>query len=213
MQLLKGALAIDGRPRGFGGLAVMEPLPTLGLEVGDRVMEEGPVVDIHKFDDVRPPADLTFFRTHGSDGHFNFLSQLFSVIGFSVSTLRLDVTHVLDLGILQWLIGSVFLALLVNNFLDSNMEHADARILVNLIGLRKRMKAYYKQKRRQGVVLSEILKLTLPMLATRDKPRLKAKAAETRHLLPLARQLCVEYPAKLGLRGACLRGACERMCD
>ncbi len=48
--------------------------------------------------------------------------------------------------------------------------------------------------------LSRIGKLTLAMLGTRKSPRLKAKAAETRHLMPLLPQLLRQFGPVFGPR-------------
>ena len=33
----------------YGGLASVEDYPALGLQAGDRLLEEGPITDIHRF--------------------------------------------------------------------------------------------------------------------------------------------------------------------
>eukprot|EP00969_Alexandrium_andersonii_P155462 6873875-Alexandrium_andersonii.AAC.1 len=49
------------------------------------------------------------------------------------------------------------------------------------------------------------------MLGKPSDPRLKAKAAETRHLLGLCPQLCAEHKACLGPTGPLLQAACVEL--
>eukprot|EP00969_Alexandrium_andersonii_P188025 8308540-Alexandrium_andersonii.AAC.1 len=56
--------------------------------------------------------------------------------------------------------------------------------------LRRRMRKYYKDSVKKGTKLTEIGKLSLKMLGPMSSPRLKAKAAETRHLVDLCPALC-----------------------
>ena len=119
------------------------------------------------------------------------------MVGFSIETIRLDVIQILDLGILQWLIGSVLWELIQNNFMRVAGDVVFRR-LANLNGIRRRMRAYYRQRTAEGAQLSKIHRITMAMLGTRAKPRLKAKAAETRHLLPLALHMCPQASAEDG---------------
>eukprot|EP00969_Alexandrium_andersonii_P034139 1492994-Alexandrium_andersonii.AAC.1 len=207
LALLRSKLRFDHRRDGFVGLALLEDVPQLGLRRGLRLMEAGPVVDLHRLQDIQAPATLHFFDCQ-AEKMLNFVSPLFNITGFSVACLRLDVMHIIDLGLLQWLIGTVFWRLLLNNsFGDAGAIHAEGRLLHNLFMLRRAMRVYY----RANPQLTRIHRLTLKMLSARGKPRLKAKAAETRHLLPLAQALCAKYPSRLGERGALLRGAVDRV--
>ena len=61
----------------------------------------------------------------------------------------------------------------------------------------RRIKSYYIVSRK---TLSRIGKLTLNMLGSRKHPRLKAKAAETRHLMPFLPQMLRQFGALLGPR-------------
>ena len=61
------------------------------------------------------PVTLTFFNSNGDHG-LNFITPLFCIIGFTIDCLCLDVMHIMDLGITQWIEGAVFMRLLLNNF-------------------------------------------------------------------------------------------------
>ena len=66
-----------------------------------RPVEDGILCDIHEVADVPLPAVLTFFDTQGNHG-LNFVCPMFTVPGFSINALTLDVMHVLDLGVSQY---------------------------------------------------------------------------------------------------------------
>ena len=70
-------------------------------------METGPVFDLHRLEEVPTPCTLTFFDTKGDHG-LNFVCPLFSIEGFNIQSLALDVMHVLDLGVTQHMVGRIF---------------------------------------------------------------------------------------------------------
>eukprot|EP00969_Alexandrium_andersonii_P008896 389276-Alexandrium_andersonii.AAC.1 len=125
--------------------------------------------------------------------------------------LALDVMHILDLGVTQFLVGSVFRRLLDNNFCKSKQAFAKLKFRDNLRHLRRRMRAYYASQSIPRGHMSAIGKLTEKMLSSKDVPRLKAKAAETRNLVPLCVQLVSEHPRKLGQGAALLKAATEQL--
>ena len=59
--------------------------------------------------------------------------------------------------------------------------------------------------------MSAIGNFTYAMLTSLQQPRLKAKAAESRNLVPLLPQLCEEHMACLGDRAANLTFACQAL--
>ena len=208
LDLLRQSLVFDKRKDGFHGLCLLQDVPSLGLRRGLRLLEEGPVDDLHALHLIKAPTHLVFFDA-AAERAMNFVGPLFTIVGFSMASLRLDVMHVFDLGIAQWAIGTVFMNILLNNAFRSTMEHADARLMQNLIRLRKRIRAFYSKECTRET--SRIDRLTMKMLGTRALPRLKAKAAETRHLLPLAVKLVSEYKGQLGEHGFFIKGAVENL--
>ena len=207
---LLDALHFDTRPKGFGGLVIKADFPELALTKGMRLLEEGPVVDLHRVAEIRPPCTLSFFNCCGDHG-LNFLCPLFSIPGFTIEALSLDVMHVLDLGVAQYLIGAVFRELIEHNFCRSDFVYIDMRRHANLKALRLRLRTYYKGVRRERGKMTAIGRLSLPMLSTVEKPRLSAKAAESRNLVPLLQVLCEENPNCLGERGVYLKMACKHL--
>ena len=92
----------------FGGFGLHSDYPPLGLHRGCRLMESGPISDIADLSRLEFPCELTFFDST-VDGGLNFVSPLLvSIPGFGVDSLHLDVMHILDLGVSQYLIGAVF---------------------------------------------------------------------------------------------------------
>ena len=189
---------------------MLEDVAELRLERGFRIVESGRVTDIWALGALELPVELTFFDCKGEHG-LNLLCPLFEVVGFTIEMLALDVMHVVDLGIAQYLVGAVFRQLVENNFIRSAAIHADARRFDNLKHLRRRIWAYYQSIALPRGTRSAIGRLSLAQIGPLAKPRLSAKAAETRNLVPLLVQLCEESFASLGERSLHLRACCVEL--
>lgn len=205
-QRLREALVIDGRKKGHSGRCLVRPFPELALSAGNRLLPEGQVRDVWELEHIDVPVHLTFFNAAGDQG-LNSICPLFGVVGFSIESVQLDVMHILDLGVSQLLAAALFRTLLVENFTGCDFTHVELRNVYGLRQLNKRMWAYYKAHPRPRGEMSAIGKLTMKMLGKASQPRLKAKAAETRNLIPFCAQLVVEQEAKLGGRHGMLRMA------
>ncbi len=124
-------------PDRIGGLGLIEDFPELGLVRSWGLMEDGPVVDLHDFSNIRFPATLTFFDS-GNHMGLNFVSPILNgVVGFNISHLCLDLMHVVDLSISQHLVGTILRTLVVRNSCGSALTRASARRLANLMALRR----------------------------------------------------------------------------
>ena len=119
--------------------------------------------------------------------------------------------HIFDLGICQYLIGAVFMRLILKNFGKSTKLLAPMRHHENLKHLRRRLWAYYASLPRNRGRMSAIGKLTSKMLGTTAQPRLKAKAAESRNLVRLLPQRCRENPDCFADTSKFLAAACTEM--
>ena len=97
------------------------------------------------------------------------------------------------------------------NFAHSDVPNAELRKMENMKHLRRRSWAFYKSQGRPRGSLSAIGKISFKMLGPTSKPRLKAKVAESRSLLPLVPQLCRENPTCLGPRGAFSKAAGDEL--
>ena len=210
LAALLAQMHFDTRKDGFGGLVLKEDVAAMALPRGMRLLEEGPVIDLHRVDEIRPPYTLTSFDSRG--GHvFNFMCPLFNIPGFTVEALHLDVMHVLDLGVTQYLIGTVIMALIEGKFCKSDFMYVGMRWQANLKQLRLRLRAYYEGVKRERGKMSQIGRLSIPMRSTVATPRLKAKAAESRNLVDLLPLLCEEHQDCLGERGMYLKMSCTQL--
>ena len=211
LNLLKEKLQFDHRKTGYVGLALLDDLPEVGLTAGHRLVEEGPVHDLHEFASVEAPALLTFFNCEGDHG-LNFICQLFAIIGFTTEILALDVMHILDLGVLQWLLGKIFHTLITKNFAKSIHATSAGRQHDNVVRLRVEFGDYYKSfppgERKR---MSRMHNVSMKMLGKKKFPRLHAKAAETRHLLKLGQQLCYKHMPLLGATGVDLASCTDHL--
>ena len=196
MKRLLSCMRHDPEIAGFG---LWQACPEVGLTSGWRLVQTGPVVDTYKVMDIEcsaaEPAELTFFDSANQIG-LNFIAPIFSVFGFTIDMLALDIMHVVDLGISQYLCGAILSILVEGNFAGSNARTILIRRHDNMKFLRRRMKSYYIAN--QAVLkrgqMSQIFKISLKMLGPRDNPRLHAKAAETRQLVGLLPELRKEHP-------------------
>ena len=185
MAELLRRLTLDGRANGWPGLVLMRDFPEMELERGFRVIEAGRVVDIWALGDLALPVELSFFDCKGEHG-LNLICPLFDVRGFSIEMLALDVMHIIDLGIAQYLVGAVFRQLVDNNFCRSDMVYREANRQINVRHLRRRIAAYYISLHRARGTMFAIGNLSLAQIGPVAKPRLSAKAAEAR-MLSIAR--------------------------
>ena len=64
----------------------------------------------------------------------------------------------------------------------------------------RRIKAFYVIQSLSKKNISQINKITLPMLGTSRCPRLKAKAAESRHIFPLMKDLVLQFRHLFGAK-------------
>lgn len=206
---LIGALCFDER---YAGLALADGFPALGLPVGARLLQDGPVIDVHRLEHLAAPCSLSFFDSKGDHG-LNLIFPLFQIVGFGIDSLALDVMHVLDLGVTQYFVALVFARLIVNDFAGSGKPIVFINRAENLRHLRRRMWAYYKTQKRNRATMSQIRKLTLPMLGNLRQPRLRAKAAETRNLVPLCVSLCQESFQCLGKNKGLIKLCAESLRD
>jgi hypothetical protein len=118
--------------------------------------------------------------THCSHDEFiargTYLSTLFSLPGFLLDYVDLDVMHVVDLGILQYFLGSISLELLHSlggKRGKDNWKHSLSQLL-------RLIKHSWKEV---GLSVSPINDLTIGMLGggtSKTVARIKTKAAETR---------------------------------
>eukprot|EP00959_Pyramimonas_sp_CCMP1952_P456646 9473511-Pyramimonas_sp.AAC.1 len=142
---------------------------------------------------VNEPAALTFFDSANQIG-LNFVAPIFMVKGFTIDMIAIDVMHVVDLGISQYLCGAVFSVCVEGNFAGSTANLKILRQKDNIFHLRRRLRSYYIANAVlfQRGNMSKLFRITAKMLGKPSNPRLHCKAAECRQLIKLLPDLCRE---------------------
>ena len=144
---LDGLLEVMSFGGGFGGLALDRHYPALGLRKGHRLLEHGPVTNIHDLTKLTFPCTLHFFDSREQHTLNHICPLLLSVPGFSFDCIHLDAMHILDLGVTQYLVGAVLGRLITENFAESGAASVDRRRTENLFHLRRKLRQYYKAKK------------------------------------------------------------------
>ena len=182
-----------------GGFALQQPFPELNMRKGHRLIEDAVVRDVERILELDTPVMLSLFDSK-SDVGLNLLCPLFLTLGFGVDCIHLDGMHIADLGVAQYLIGMVFYLLVKNNHAQSTGSRDERRLADNMRHLRRRLKVYYRVRMVGKKNMSRIQHLSWNQ-TDGDHPRLKAKAAQTRQLMPLLPILCRENRRYLGDKG------------
>jgi hypothetical protein len=120
-------------------------------------------------------------------------AQVFQIPGVNIFTVRLDLLHILDLGVLQHFIGSALWSFVYMQ------EVAGGTIQERIANLWVIIRALYASSRSA----SRLGRLDLTMFTNPNRPRaeypcLKVKAAEARHLLPIVAELCRRFSTGTG---------------
>ena len=202
LDKIRELLHFDGRKGKDGngpGLTMKESFVEADLPEGARLMvDDLPGEDIHRLAELVAPVTLTFFNPHGDHG-LTFVTPLFSIVGFSIECIHLDVMHVLDLGVSQYLVGMV-----LRRLVEGNVAGCPAGMQVglkrfkNILYMRRRLAKYYGSLDRSRGTMSAIGRLQESMLGPMKIPKLASKAAECRNLVPLMVELCNESYDFLG---------------
>ncbi len=135
--------------------------------------------------------DAAWRSTCMSDGAFRArcrgsenVSALFDAPGFTLDMILVDLLHTLDLGVAQWLIGSVLREFLAEPAFGSNKDERLKTLQVKLDEWRR------QTPRSKGTVD----KVTEKMIqVSGGPPSFNVKAAETRHFVPFLVSMCSEF--------------------
>jgi hypothetical protein len=119
---------------------------------------------------------LALLRGQGAE-----VSHLFQCPGLKVDHVLVDWLHTVDLGVGQDALGNLFYEVAELLPGATHTQRVEA--------LWAKIRQYYKEKK----PTSQLQKLTATMICTSGKKKLRAKAAETRHLLPFGYLLACEY--------------------
>jgi len=108
--------------------------------------------------------------------------ELFNIVGLRLEMIMADVLHAIDLGVAAHVLGNVFFELLPN--FGNNQQ-------VQIKGLHTAILTWYKLHKVTSTMYGA---LTLDKLrSTSSWPKLKAKAAAIRNLVPFAVELCSRF--------------------
>lgn len=113
------------------------------------------------------------------------LSPLFSIPGFGVKNICIDVLHALDLGLSQDIVGNVLYESLGPYAIGRNKT-------LQLEDLMRKLKNHYSRMKTNN----RIDKLTMDMIRKTGKaPKLRARGAETRYIIPFALEIAIAMVA------------------
>jgi hypothetical protein len=116
------------------------------------------------------------------------LNPILQVPGFSLSHIVLDWLHVVDLGVGADAVGNLFWEAISVKTFFSKATKAE-----NLLALWSKLDAWYKENK----PASRLDDLTETMIKkSKDPPKLQAKGAECRYLIPFCAQLSQEFAVK-----------------
>ena len=114
------------------------------------------------------------------------LPVLLSGVGVRVECVTIDILHVMDQGVTSHIVGNILWILAIGRGLLGGRTHAD-----RIKKLAAHLKQWYKETRCKSQIQG---KLTIERLRTSAAwPKLKAKAAATRHLAEYILALMVQY--------------------
>ncbi|CAK0805581.1 unnamed protein product, partial [Prorocentrum cordatum] len=184
-----------------GGMVTTRAMPEFRLGNKFLLIENEDVPDIYSLSEVVVPAQILFFNTSNNQG-LDRVCALFQIRGVSIETLCVDGMHVMDLGIVQFVLGYMFWVLVKNNFARSTKGRAAQRHRECLIHLRRRIRSFYLQtgaNQKRGSK-SMVGRLTFEMFLPTN--------VGSRALVPLLPLLCRENVAFLGPRSAHFVQAC-----
>lgn len=131
-------------------------------------------------------------------------SPLFSLPGFGVRNVTIDVLHAVDLGVAQDVVGNLFWHWL--------RHHATAPTNKGkILQLWQKLREHYTTAK----TTTKLQALTWEMVKLPEKaPKLRAKAAETRGVVPFALQVCQEmYASAPDTKHLTMLQCCSRLMD
>jgi hypothetical protein len=174
-------LRYDKSDAGSHGRVLSQSLPTLNLEVGDRLEPSCTLPDVGDLENLALPAVIIFWRK-SLDTLTRHRNPLFNdATGLSPKrSMTIDTLHALYLGVLNTWAKTATWFLLVSG-LFGNLHYADENLRAAVMVLRNSLVAWYKQRRADHPheSLTEISDLTVKMVGSRNEPKLKTKGAET----------------------------------
>ena len=162
-----------------------------GLQKGARLEPSPDLADIADFENQQLPFKVRFFAGNAETSRFHHWCPFFEIIpSFGLHSWAIDLLHTWNLGCLASWAGLTLQSLLKSTVFRPHVPGLSASDAAKraLLMIKNELMDWYRSQRLANLDWSkkgtEIWNLTLNMLGTRDKPILKAKAAETKSMLP-----------------------------
>ncbi len=162
-----------------------------GLQKGARLEPSPDLADIADFEQQQIPFTVRFFIGNAETSRFHHCCPFFEIIpNFGVHSWAIDLLHTWNLGCLASWAGLTLQSLLKSAVFRPQVPGLNASDAAKraLLMIKNELMAWYRNQRladpdwnKKG---TEIWNLTLNMLGSGEKPILKAKAAETKSMLP-----------------------------
>ena len=140
-------------------------------------------------------------RFQRSNSPFAFDPLLVRAPYFRWSMIKLDWMHVVDLGLLTYVLGEAWWALLpkLAPRVWGRQGGAQKKRALGLHNLKAKLREYYRMHRTDTKIPVE--RLTLRKVRAKKHPKLKAKAAQARRLLPFTLSLARDVWRRRGVDG------------
>ena len=178
---------------------------TVELLTGDRLEPHGLMRDHAEFDTVVCfPYEALFWR-RSRETAARHRNPLFDPdIGITQHIISIDGLHTLNLGPYQRFCMYVFWTMIIRNVYGVSGGNQDI-LAGTVLRLRSDLMAYYANLPSDvRSTVTQVEDLTIKMLGSRAKPKLKTKAAESKGLIPFAVQLLKEHKSKMIVKATSL---------
>ena len=189
LRRLTAALVWDKRMKKpcFHGRALLNNFAELELLKGDRLEPtEDTLLDVGSLSADTPlPVELVFWRTT-AETLATHRNPLFDArLGVGPNALAIDVLHTLLLGVVQRYVLRVIWLFVQMDAYQTGARTKDERHRMTVMHMKSLLFLFYGtyERAHPGVQMSKLNNLTPKMIGTEKKPKLKAKADETKWLL------------------------------
>lgn len=187
---LKPILFYDRRQHGNRGRCLTRDYAPLGLRTGDRLEPCEALPDIGTFESLEgfPIAGIVFWRRSNETRVRHRCPLLDDVArGLTILRCQIDIMHTIWLGVAQDWIACVLWMLLLGNCFGLNASLTEEELVhMGTTRLRADIMNWYSDQRALGTSsdFTPLEDLPVSLLGEKTKQKFKAKAAETKTILP-----------------------------
>jgi hypothetical protein len=187
------------KDRGAHGLALVAPVPALGLHADDRLEPSPNLPDVGALADADVPIDVVFWRT-AEETLTRHRNPLFCTdLGLSPKhSLTIDELHANNLGVMNVYCKIVVWFVLLSGTYG-HLGNRDENIAAAVLGFRHDLMAWYKTT---DATVTQVSDFRVKMVGTQGEPKCKTKGAETWGLMLFLLSLLTRHANSLGARGA-----------